>query len=100
MATPPIARRRWRATLSVVVALLTCPCHLPLWLALLAGTAAGGWLSHHLWLVLPAMGGLFAGALWVAARALAGGEAACCTAAPEQAEKGAPSADAVAEKRP
>jgi mercuric ion transport protein len=54
----------------LAVALVLCPCHLPLLLALLGGTALGALLAAHL---LPAgvlLGGVFVGALAVGSRAL------------------------------
>ena len=30
-----------------LLAVLTCPCHIPIFAALLAGTAAGGFLAEH-----------------------------------------------------
>ncbi len=34
------------------VAVLTCPCHVPILIAVLSGTAAGAWLADH---TLPAV---------------------------------------------
>jgi mercuric ion transport protein len=45
--------------LSLGLAALTCPCHALLLVALLAGTALGGWLSQHLLVVFLAMTGVF-----------------------------------------
>ncbi len=46
-----------------VLAALTCPCHLPILLALLGSTAIGGALAaHQLWL-FAAMSLIFAGAV-------------------------------------
>jgi mercuric ion transport protein len=45
--------------LSLGLAALTCPCHAPLLVVLLAGTALGGWLSQHLFFVFLAMTGVF-----------------------------------------
>ena len=66
-------RQRWHTYLGLGLALLTCPCHLPLLLALLAGTALGAWLSQHVLLALLAMSGLFALALLHGSRGLAQG---------------------------
>lgn len=38
---------RWRAWLWGVLAALTCPCHLPIVLLALSGTAAGALVSQH-----------------------------------------------------
>lgn len=43
----PVVRRRIGAYLFTALALVTCPCHLPMLLALLAGTTAGAYLSEH-----------------------------------------------------
>lgn len=34
--------------LTTAIAILACPCHLPIWLALLGGTALGAGLSEHM----------------------------------------------------
>lgn len=38
---------RWRAWLWGALAALTCPCHLPIVLLALSGTAAGALVSQH-----------------------------------------------------
>lgn len=43
----PVVRQRIGASLFTVLALMTCPCHLPVWVALLAGTTAGAYLSEY-----------------------------------------------------
>jgi mercuric ion transport protein len=50
------------------IAVLACPCHLPIWLALLSGTALAGVLSDHLGLALAALTLLFVVSAWVAVR--------------------------------
>ena len=45
--------------LSLGVAMLTCPCHAPILVAVLAGTALGGWLSQYLGVVVLAMAAIF-----------------------------------------
>ncbi len=40
-------RRRISGYLLAVLAVLTCPCHIPIFAALLAGIAAGGFLTEH-----------------------------------------------------
>ena len=54
------------------LAVLTCPCHLPILAALLAGTTAGAFFSAH-W-VVAALGliSLFGLSVWRAIRALGG----------------------------
>ena len=50
------------------VALLTCPCHLPLWFAVLGGTAVGAAFARHPGLALLALTVLFALSAWSALR--------------------------------
>jgi mercuric ion transport protein len=50
---------QWKQYLSVGVAILTCPCHLPLLVAALAGTVLGGWLNQHSLEVALGMAGMF-----------------------------------------
>ncbi len=44
-----------KATLAGILAIVACPCHLPLTIPLIlgltAGTALGGWLLFHQWVV-------------------------------------------------
>lgn len=53
------ARQRVGAYLLAVSALVTCPCHLPIWIAVLAGTSAGAFLGEHWVLAALALTGLF-----------------------------------------
>jgi mercuric ion transport protein len=55
--SPPIAR--WRAYIWGALALLTCPCHLPLLAVALAGTSAGAFVSAHWGVAAVALAGLF-----------------------------------------
>lgn len=59
--TPSLASSRQgrKHYVSLGIAVLTCPCHLPLLLAAFAGTAVGGWLSQYTLVVALAMVGLF-----------------------------------------
>lgn len=50
------------------LALVTCPCHIPLFLALLGGTALGAALSDHIVAALIALTGLFVLSVWAALR--------------------------------
>ncbi len=43
----------------VLLAALTCPCHLPLLAVALSGTAAGAWLGDHTGLAAGLLGALF-----------------------------------------
>lgn len=51
--------------LLLIMAALTCPCHLPVLLALTAGTALGSILSRHLWLTALLLTMYFVGALYL-----------------------------------
>lgn len=55
--------RSWKHYISLGIAVITCPCHLPLLLVILAGTAVGGWLHQHTLLVLVVLLGIFVLAL-------------------------------------
>ena len=66
--------------LMAALAVATCPCHLPLLLVLLGGTAFGAALSEHTAVVLVALTVLFVLSAWAALRMFAqpdpaGGEA-------------------------
>lgn len=50
---------RWGAYVWGGLALLTCPCHLPLLAALLAGTTAGAVVGQHPGMAVVAATGLF-----------------------------------------
>lgn len=51
--------------LLLFTAALTCPCHLPVLVALTAGTALSSFLSGHLWLTGLLLTLYFAGALYL-----------------------------------
>lgn len=59
-----------KGVLAAGVALVACPCHLPLTLPLLlaltGGSAFGLWLAQNQWLVWLAATGLFVGGLFLA----------------------------------
>ncbi|MBI1743022.1 mercury resistance protein [Candidatus Acetothermia bacterium] len=41
----------WKKFLAIGSALVFCPCHLPLWVGLLAGTAVGAYVNQYfIWL--------------------------------------------------
>lgn len=67
--TDPTVRQRISAYLFTALALVTCPCHLPILLALLAGTTAGAYLSEHWGIAALALTALFALSLTRAVRA-------------------------------
>lgn len=50
------------------LAFVTCPCHLPLFLALFGGTALGAGVRDHIVVALVALTGLFALSVWAAMR--------------------------------
>ncbi|QPQ89172.1 broad-spectrum mercury transporter MerE (plasmid) [Burkholderia gladioli] len=51
---------RWRAWLWGALAALTCPCHLPVVLLALSGTAAGALVSQHKGIAVVVLLALFA----------------------------------------
>lgn len=61
---------RWRVYAWGVLAVLTCPCHLPLIALALAGTSAGALLGEHWWIVASALTALFLTTLSRALRAI------------------------------
>jgi len=56
----PVVRQRIGTYLFTALALMTCPCQLPVWIALLAGTTAGAYLSEHWGIAALALTALFA----------------------------------------
>lgn len=54
--------------------MIACPCHLPITLALLAGTSLGGFIGANLGLVTIGLAGYFIVALALSLRMLAGAE--------------------------
>jgi len=52
------------------LAVLTCPCHLPILLALLAGSGLAGIVARHFGLVFGALAAVFVGSLLLGLRAL------------------------------
>lgn len=59
--------------LLTAVALVTCPCHLPLLLALLAGTSAGAWVARYQGPVFGVMAAVFAVSVYLLMRRLGEG---------------------------
>ncbi|MGQ0535961.1 MAG: hypothetical protein ACT4PT_07800 [Methanobacteriota archaeon] len=43
---------------------MACPCHFPLWVGLLAGTAAGAWFSEYWIPIVIGSGALFLAAVY------------------------------------
>ena len=64
---------RWRAYTWGMLAALTCPCHLPILAAVLAGTTAGAFLGEHWGVAALALTGLFVLAVTRLLRAFRGG---------------------------
>lgn len=50
---------RWRAYTWGVLVALTCPCHLPVLAAVLAGTTAGAFIGEHWGVAVVALAALF-----------------------------------------
>lgn len=50
---------RWRAYIWGLLALLICPCHLPLLAAVLAGTTASAFIGDHWGIAAVALAALF-----------------------------------------
>lgn len=64
MENPTQARSpEWKGYLHLTVAALTCPCHVPIYLAIFGGTALGAVLQENLLLFILALTGVFALAL-------------------------------------
>ncbi len=75
-----------RKGVGLALALVTCPCHLPvtapLLLSLLAGTTLGAYLSTHLEVLAAISTALFLGGLALATAEPGGRKGACRTATP------------------
>lgn len=50
------------------LAVVTCPCHLPILLAVLASTALGAALAEHIGVILMVLSVLFVASAWSALR--------------------------------
>ncbi|MBI4591660.1 MAG: mercury resistance protein [Candidatus Rokubacteria bacterium] len=66
--------RSLKGYLLLGVAFVTCPCHLPLLLAVLAGTGLAGALSQYFGLAFVALSVIFAVSLFWGLKALKGGQ--------------------------
>jgi mercuric ion transport protein len=71
MPPPP---RSLKGHLLLGLAFLVCPCHVPLLLAILAGTSLAGTLSEHFGVTLLAFSVIFAAAVFFGLRALKSSE--------------------------
>lgn len=65
---------RIRGYLLAGVAVLTCPCHVPILILLLSGTAAGAWLADYMLPAVAILAIVFVLSLGAALRALRAGE--------------------------
>lgn len=78
MTTPGQLRsvqpRSLKGYLLLGLAFVTCPCHLPLLLVILAGTGLAGALSEYFWLAVLALSAIFVVSLSLGLRALKGGD--------------------------
>ncbi|CAD6023233.1 broad-spectrum mercury transporter MerE [Escherichia coli] len=70
---PPETRQPVSGYLWGALAVLTCPCHLPILAAVLAGTTAGAFLGEHWGVAALALTGLFVLAVTRLLRAFQGG---------------------------
>jgi len=64
------ASRRRRGHVYAILALVTCPCHLPIFAVLLSGSAVGAFLNDHLIMAITIFSLLFVCSLVAAIRAL------------------------------
>jgi mercuric ion transport protein len=54
----------WKRVLSLALAIVTCPCHVPMFLGLLADTVLGAWLQQYGLVAFLAMSGVFVHTLY------------------------------------
>lgn len=69
--TPP---RSLKGYLLLGLAVVTCPCHLPILLVVLAGTGLAGALSQHFGLIFLVLTAVFAASLFLGLRTIKRGE--------------------------
>ncbi|MBI4589690.1 MAG: mercury resistance protein [Candidatus Rokubacteria bacterium] len=72
--TPPPRPRSVKGYLLLGLAFITCPCHLPLLLAVLAGTGLAGALSQYFGLVFLVLSVIFVSSLIYGLKVLKGSE--------------------------
>lgn len=70
MMTKPARPNSLKGYLLLGLAVLTCPCHLPILLAVLAGTALAGALSQYVGMAFVALTVIFVASLVLGLRAL------------------------------
>jgi mercuric ion transport protein len=68
----PAAPRSVKGYLLLGLAFVTCPCHLPVLLAVLAGTGLAGALSQYVGLAFLVLSVVFVVSLWLGLRAVRG----------------------------
>jgi len=51
--------QRLKGYINLAIAALTCPCHVPIYLAVLGGTALGGYLRDNILLLILGLTGVF-----------------------------------------
>ena len=68
--TTPARPKSLKGYLLLGLAIVTCPCHLPILLALFAGTGLAGALSQHFGLAFAALSVIFAVSLFLGLRIL------------------------------
>lgn len=64
MKTVEQKKKTWKGYLLLVTAAITCPCHLPIALAILGGTALGLFLRDNLLWIVPLLAIYFIWALF------------------------------------
>jgi mercuric ion transport protein len=69
----------------VALAVVACPCHLPVLLAVLSGTTIGALLAANVLPVVVVLGVVFVGALMLGVRVLETGSGSTC--APHESQK-------------
>ncbi len=71
--TTPTRPKSLKGYLLLGLAVVTCPCHLPILLAVLAGTGLAGALSQYFGLAFVTLTVVFVASLFLGLRALKGG---------------------------
>lgn len=74
MMTKPARPKSLKGYLLLGLAVLTCPCHLPILLAVLAGTGLAGALSQYVGVAVLALTVIFVASLVLGLRALRAAE--------------------------
>ena len=68
----PATPRSLKGFLLLGLAFITCPCHLPLFLVVLAGTGLAGVLSQYWWVTVTTLSAVFLVSLLFGLKALKG----------------------------